>query len=240
MGTRTGAGTETGPRTAARYRHKSWAQETCSFLEREPSHILENTGSVSALLCSKICQPDLHILWEGRVVCPIHCTLSGGPCSCDRLGCFACRAVLHPFLKFFLLNSLPHIALLKQEDGCTCTCRHKWKALGPATQCMGFDFYEAADNMQGLQTPLALPIQTTGVLNAIAFWFELHLDEETSLSTSPYADKVRGCGNCFLMLSNDACRHCCAGVLHGRSKFPIELCKGDMCRLLCAALTGKC
>ncbi len=28
-----------------------------------------------------------------------------------------------------------------------------------------------------------------GVFNAVAMWFELHLDEETQLSTSPYLDK---------------------------------------------------
>ncbi len=33
-------------------------------------------------------------------------------------------------------------------------------------------------------------IHTAGVWNAVAFWFDLQLDEETSLSTSPYSAKV--------------------------------------------------
>lgn len=53
-----------------------------------------------------------------------------------------------------------------------------------------------------------------GVCNAVAMWFQLHLDEEVSLSTSPYQDKgptwqqvcgwlhgshcVRGCFGCVL------------------------------------------
>lgn len=41
-----------------------------------------------------------------------------------------------------------------------------------------------------LQACLQLPIDKTGKCNAIAFWFELELDEETQLSTSPYCHKV--------------------------------------------------
>ena len=35
-------------------------------------------------------------------------------------------------------------------------------------------------------------MHTAGVWNAVAFWFDLQLDEETSLSTSPYSAKVTG------------------------------------------------
>lgn len=41
-----------------------------------------------------------------------------------------------------------------------------------------------------LQACLQLAINKTGKCNAIAFWFELELDEETQLSTSPYCHKV--------------------------------------------------
>jgi hypothetical protein len=34
-----------------------------------------------------------------------------------------------------------------------------------------------------------VPWLQAGVFNAVAMWFELHLDEETSLSTSPYLEK---------------------------------------------------
>ena len=40
------------------------------------------------------------------------------------------------------------------------------------------------------QADLQLPITRSGKCNAIAFWFELELDEETQLSTSPYCQKV--------------------------------------------------
>lgn len=68
--------------------------------------------------------------------------------------------------------------------------RDRWRALGPAVHCMAFDFYEAQDNMQKLETHLSLPLHTTGTCNAVAFWFELHLDEERTLCTSPDAVKV--------------------------------------------------
>lgn len=60
-------------------------------------------------------------------------------------------------------------------------------------QCLAFDFYQARDNLQPQETALSLPIHTSGLCNALAFWFELHLDEATSLSTSPYAAKVTQC-----------------------------------------------
>ena len=41
-----------------------------------------------------------------------------------------------------------------------------------------------------VQVCMQLPIQHSGICNAIAFWFELDLDEQTQLSTSPYCEKV--------------------------------------------------
>ena len=41
-----------------------------------------------------------------------------------------------------------------------------------------------------LQVHLELPVDVGGIFNAIAFWFELHLDDRTTLTTSPYSDKV--------------------------------------------------
>ena len=42
-----------------------------------------------------------------------------------------------------------------------------------------------------LQAELLLSITSRGICNAMAFWFELQLDEETILSTGPYDSKVR-------------------------------------------------
>ena len=55
-----------------------------------------------------------------------------------------------------------------------------------------------------VQVCMQLPIQQSGICNAIAFWFELDLDEQTQLSTSPYCEKVLlqsiGHSRCFASL----------------------------------------
>ena len=69
-------------------------------------------------------------------------------------------------------------------------CRHMWHALGPATEAMAFDFYEAVANMQPIELTISGKAFADGICNAVAFWFTLHLDEETELHTGPYIDKV--------------------------------------------------
>ena len=69
-------------------------------------------------------------------------------------------------------------------------CRELWTALGPPVEALAFDFYEAAANMQPLQAERPGRAFADGVCNAVAFWFTLHLDEETELHTGPYGDKV--------------------------------------------------
>ncbi|KAL0046712.1 hypothetical protein WJX82_008116 [Trebouxia sp. C0006] len=69
------------------------------------------------------------------------------------------------------------------------SCRESWTALGPAVQALAFDFYDAEANMKPSEVCMQLPIQHSGICNAIAFWFELDLDEQTQLSTSPYCEK---------------------------------------------------
>ncbi|KAK9803026.1 hypothetical protein WJX72_005333 [[Myrmecia] bisecta] len=68
-------------------------------------------------------------------------------------------------------------------------CRERWTAVSKPVPVMSFDFYESDLNMTPHEVTLALPITADGVANAVAFWFDLQLDEETELSTSPYADK---------------------------------------------------
>jgi len=67
--------------------------------------------------------------------------------------------------------------------------RESWVPLAPPLKVFSFDFYEvekcAADNEQKLH----FKVDTDGVCNAIAMWFKLYLDEENSLSTSPYEEK---------------------------------------------------
>lgn len=59
---------------------------------------------------------------------------------------------------------------------------------------MAFDFYEAANDLAPAEAALSVVATADGVCNAVAFWFELQLDERATLSTSPYAAKARGCG----------------------------------------------
>ena len=70
-------------------------------------------------------------------------------------------------------------------------CREDWAALGPVVEAFAFDFADWRTNMAPAEMRLRLQIDHGGVWNAVAFWFELGLDEETRLSTSPYADKAR-------------------------------------------------
>ena len=67
--------------------------------------------------------------------------------------------------------------------------RDKWRPLSEPEAVFAFDFYEWQQNMQPIERKLDLEITESGVVTAIAFWFELELDEDTLLSTSPYADE---------------------------------------------------
>ena len=61
---------------------------------------------------------------------------------------------------------------------------------------MSFDFYMDHTNMQPFETPLDINITRTGNCNAIAFWFELQLDEQTVISSGPNECNV----GCFHLL----------------------------------------
>lgn len=45
--------------------------------------------------------------------------------------------------------------------------------------------------MQPLETVLEMEMTCTGTCNAVAFWFELQLDEETVISSSPDRGNVQ-------------------------------------------------
>ena len=100
------------------------------------------------------------------------------------------------FSKYFTASTLQE-SMLCTVCPCvhTCnicfSCRGAWEALGPPAECLGFDFYDSAANMQPASAEVALPITQRGICNAMALWFDLHLDEQTTLSTGPYALKVR-------------------------------------------------
>jgi len=65
-------------------------------------------------------------------------------------------------------------------------CRHNWIPLSDPVSVFDFDFYQAESNLQPAKATFNVEVTTAGVCNAIAFWFDLHLDENNSLSTSPY------------------------------------------------------
>jgi predicted RNA methylase len=67
--------------------------------------------------------------------------------------------------------------------------REEWTPLAPPARVFDFDFYDAARNMAPAEARLDFTFAREGVFNAVVTWFELYLDEDTSLSTSPYADK---------------------------------------------------
>ena len=51
-------------------------------------------------------------------------------------------------------------------------------------QALSFDFANAANSVQSAE--LRFRVTRAGVLSAVAFWFDLQLDEQATLSTSPY------------------------------------------------------
>lgn len=63
-----------------------------------------------------------------------------------------------------------------------------WKALADPQPVFQFDFTTPDPHtaFQPTDQQLHFEINTPGVMNAVAFWFELRLDEHTTLSSSPY------------------------------------------------------
>ncbi len=53
--------------------------------------------------------------------------------------------------------------------------------LAEPVEAFFFDFTDAMAHMAPAQVPLHLRFHTAGVFNAVAIWFDLHLDEETTL-----------------------------------------------------------
>lgn len=55
---------------------------------------------------------------------------------------------------------------------------------------MAFDFYQSNTNMQAAAFPLVFDVINSGSCDGMAFWFDLHLDEQSSLSSSPFGELV--------------------------------------------------
>ena len=67
-------------------------------------------------------------------------------------------------------------------------CRERWTALADPVEAFAFDFADAAGNMRPVERGVELLFTAAGVFNAVALWFELQLDEEGMLSTSPHRE----------------------------------------------------
>ncbi|KAL6757507.1 hypothetical protein V8C86DRAFT_3026142 [Haematococcus lacustris] len=86
---------------------------------------------------------------------------------------------------------------------CTCGFYHspagQWRPLANALPVMDFDFYNVLDHLQPQQRTLTFTASTAGCLNAIAFWFDLHLlppgpGKSPSTSSAQPAGGGRGAG----------------------------------------------
>ena len=73
-------------------------------------------------------------------------------------------------------------------------CRDAWVPLGEPVEAFFFDFGEAAAHMAPAEVPLRLRFTAAGVFNAVAMWFDLHLDEEASLRWGGWWALVGGGG----------------------------------------------
>ena len=85
--------------------------------------------------------------------------------------------------------------------------KEEWFALAEPVEVFTFDFYDyqarrtgagsrrdprprrPQANISPLERQIEFPLTKSGVFNAVAFWFELQLDEDTSYSTSPYVEQ---------------------------------------------------
>ncbi len=151
-----------------------------------------------------------------------------GLCRCDAvLVAASCVWQAHcPYRNVMFptsMREMPHVPVTRQclqdLELRRWVCREDWTALGPVVEAFCFDFTDWRTNMAPAEMRLRLPIGHDGVWNAVAFWFELELDEEASLSTSPYADKA-----CHAPASDHRWRdiidlgHCASDTRHPVSK----------------------
>jgi hypothetical protein len=64
--------------------------------------------------------------------------------------------------------------------------KEQWTPLAEPVEIFAFDFADAVQNSSPATTAKEVPATCGGILNAVAVWFELQLDEHEVLTTSPY------------------------------------------------------
>ena len=85
---------------------------------------------------------------------------------------------LSPFEQYRIPNEYLRV-VLKAE---------KYKALSPVMPLLDIDFYQLPPTYtddQPRQIPLEIPINTSGTLQAMVFWFDLYVDEDIMVSSRP-------------------------------------------------------
>ncbi|MDR6770327.1 tetratricopeptide repeat protein [Azospirillum sp. BE72] len=130
----------------------------------------EGAAASVAKAARALVKPDAVILPRGAVIkaMPIECP---GLRSANPVGTIAgfdlsrLEAYRNPSYMVLALNDLPHRPLGPPTDVCWIDLRNP-PAHGPVGSAR-------------------LPIAADGALHAIAFWFELHIDDHTMLSTAP-------------------------------------------------------
>ena len=63
--------------------------------------------------------------------------------------------------------------------------KNTWKALAKPKPFFYFDFYDYEKNLRAKEEHMTFEITENGVFNAIAFWFDLELDDQVTLTTNP-------------------------------------------------------
>eukprot|EP00210_Caulerpa_lentillifera_P001723 g1655.t1 len=63
---------------------------------------------------------------------------------------------------------------------------HNSIPLGHPCKAFSFDFYQIEECLENQKSEMEFTATQSGILNAVVFWFELFLDDERTLSTSPY------------------------------------------------------
>ena len=65
-----------------------------------------------------------------------------------------------------------------------------WTSLSLPCKFLALDFHNSAANMDSFACPLSFQVNKNGICNGMAFWFDLHLDEQVTLTSSPFSKQV--------------------------------------------------
>lgn len=122
-----------------------------------------------------------NLLTSESIIIPMGASVFCQPIQLDRVFDVANCNVEH--LNSFHWRSSYEGLPLKSTD-------HEWISLASPAMAFDFDFYDCDKNMECGDLDIVFDIEGSGVCNAIVFWFDLYLDEERTLSTSPYKNGI--------------------------------------------------